>query len=501
MMSKFAYTLTALLASVAFLDDGVSAFPRPQDLNAGPVLSDTPAVANSGAGRVQMRMKYMTMSRSHPARGMPLINDSSLAFDTEIRITDAASLGLAENTDNYWAGTRAGVESFEKSFNDQFEKNIDKLPKIGRSGTAPWPSDYWPSYRGIPFFVSLFRRGLYLVTTDPETNIQLLIIVRNCTDGINFAYDGQSMSPAAKYAQAKGINPKMLADAISKVAGIDAWPDQPRCQGPQDCQASNDGSVCAKRTGSATGYCIPSWFGLCHAWAPAAILEPEPKCSVTKNGVTFGVMDIKALITQMYDGSHIGTFFAGTRCSDKDSATDEHGRMIDIACRDTAPDFFHIASANILGRLKKAFLVDITGNSEVWNQPVLSFSSENQVITKEEAIALVNPNEGTYKHTPEAVKFRKVTTVLNYIVEGVSEAPIATDATVGQFVKNKEYTYVLELDEKDTIIGGEWTGDSKKDHPDFVWIPTSKPNSNTVAAGIEYDFVRSLVEESQACSV
>ena len=40
---------------------------------------------------------------------------------------------------------------------------------------------------------------------------------------------------------------------------------------------------------------------VCHAWAPASIMEPEPRCPVNYKGVIFDVMDLKGLITQPYD--------------------------------------------------------------------------------------------------------------------------------------------------------------------------------------------------------
>ena len=32
------------------------------------------------------------------------------------------------------------------------------------------------------------------------------------------------------------------------------------------------GESCSMREGQTSGRCIPTWWGICHAWAPAAIL-------------------------------------------------------------------------------------------------------------------------------------------------------------------------------------------------------------------------------------
>ncbi len=34
--------------------------------------------------------------------------------------------------------------------------------------------------------------------------------------------------------------------------------------------------------------------------------------------------------------------------------------------------------------------------------------------------------------------------------------------------------YILELDINGIIIGGEWVGNSKLEHPDFIWIPIAR---------------------------
>src|SRR5437879_5503452 len=39
----------------------------------------------------------------------------------------------------------------------------------------------------------------------------------------------------------------------------------------------------------------PEWWGHCHAWAAAAILEPQPVQDVQQQGMTFHVGDMKGL--------------------------------------------------------------------------------------------------------------------------------------------------------------------------------------------------------------
>jgi hypothetical protein len=70
--------------------------------------------------------------------------------------------------------------------------------------------------------------------------------------------------------------------------------------------------------------------------------------------------------------------------------------------------------------------------------------------------------------------------------------------SIDRYTHTSHYTYVLEADAEGRLIGGEWTGASKKAHPDFVWLPL-EVTPHTIAGGkiklndvlgIYYDSVR-----------
>jgi hypothetical protein len=99
---------------------------------------------------------------------------------------------------------------------------------------------------------------------------------------------------------------------------------------------------------------MPARYGICHAWAAASIMEPEPRCPVTKNGVTFYPYDIKGLLTQYYEGGDLPTVYSGT-CFDGPNTParfDEFYRFADPTRRDIGPDFFHIAFTNVIDRFQ-----------------------------------------------------------------------------------------------------------------------------------------------------
>ena len=57
---------------------------------------------------------------------------------------------------------------------------------------------------------------------------------------------------------------------------------------------------------------------------------------------------------------------------------------------------------------------------------------------------------------------------------------------------------MLEVDADGKLNGGEWIGSSKKDHPDFLWLPTGRHSSTVAGGAIRYDQVKALLDASIA---
>ena len=67
---------------------------------------------------------------------------------------------------------------------------------------------------------------------------------------------------------------------------------------------------------------------------------------------------------------------------------------------------------------------------------------------------------------------------------------------IDSYTQTDHYEYVLELDAAGKIIGGEWVGEARYTHPDFLWLPI-KSSVATVAGGkISYDEVKKLMAAS-----
>jgi hypothetical protein len=191
-----------------------------------------------------------------------LIVATSLAFVACSSNPEAGPAGpnVSGASDAESTGTARSPEVWSRAddpaiFGGDLQRNLASLPTRGAAAVTPWAGSYWPTYR----------------------------------DSINYKWDGSnSDSPARKYELAfGGTNTEAK---VSAYFGIDSIRGN-SCVVDAQCD-SGLGEVCSKHHGAASGTCIASWFGVCHAWAPAAILLPEPKHGVTVNGVDFHVSDI-----------------------------------------------------------------------------------------------------------------------------------------------------------------------------------------------------------------
>ncbi|DAZ97798.1 TPA: hypothetical protein N0F65_009544 [Lagenidium giganteum] len=338
-------------------------------------------------------------------------------------------------------------------------------------GSQPWPSSYWPMFR----------------------------------DGINHRWSDDELSASEKYAKAFGKDVDEVTKEVSKKAGVLSQVDNgaSECTTDEECVGrEGDYVACGKRRGESKGLCIPKWFGICHAWAPAAILEEEPQCTVTKNGVDFTIMDIKGLLTQVYDDTDLHTIFTGARhdgASDE-SAVDQFGRFTDPARRDLGPGYFHLVTTNMLGKHGKSFVIDTSPDAPVWNQPIRGYNVKSvEYLSLAEGAKLVKDSLSSYVFNDKAVKTAKVATEVSWIFERETN-----EAWVGVHIDDathtQTYEYVLELDENNHIIGGEWINESKTNHPDFLWFPVGKPSDGAVTkSGISYADVKDLLEKARQC--
>jgi hypothetical protein len=459
-------------------------------------------------------------------------------------------------------------------FNPNLELVAANLPQTGEARNIPWASSYWPVYQ----------------------------------DNLNFKWGGAGTdAPSTKYS--KAFNVTGVEDGVSKNHGIDSQTGAKACTDNSGCDDKLE-EVCAKRDGATSGRCIPTWFGICHAWAPAAIMFPEPKKAVTYGGVEFKINDIKALMTLVHDRTE--SRFVSLRCDQLDASQeinfDKYGRPTgaSTSCKDTNPGTFHVLMTNYLGKQGESFVYDRTWDGQVWNQPLRGYRitsmTEVTALEANKAIGVVaeggvssektgntaagqttqlgsvavtpgssftvvmsgsgdpdlyvkfggEPSANSYDCRPyetgavetctltvpagatqafmmvnaygnDAANYKLAITSggsipTNYVfnanavklmkthmdVDYISESSSSTDGNLGsridQYTHQDRYDYILELDAAGKIIGGEWIGASKRQHPDFVWLPI-RSTVTTVAGGkISYANVKMIYDLSmQTC--
>jgi hypothetical protein len=388
------------------------------------------------------------------------------------------------------AGRRASLDAWRYTDNPMrfrvaLDLRLDSLPQSGSAQRRPWADSYWPTYQ----------------------------------DGINHRWQRtgrflDDLSPAEKYDAAfNGWDPKRVeglrpyrAEHGHFAAPFDASYYQRLGPLAEECSLRfgnlrtrnaaaagllrPDGSAKSGNASEDFGG-VESWFGLCHAWAPAAILEEEPLRPVVQGGIRFEVSDIKALLIACYDGT--AAYMVGSRNNDRDLDLDSRGRAVKADARDVNPGAFHVLLANLLGRESRSFCEDRTASYEVWNQPISNFRVRSVQEVSEAAAAALVQLSGDYRFNEQAARFFHVQTEVDYITE--SPASTRPNAEGRMQERTDPYAYVLETDANGVIMGGEWVGTSRTEHPDFLWLPTGAYRA--LSPFVVLDEVRGLLRRSR----
>jgi hypothetical protein len=105
---------------------------------------------------------------------------------------------------------------------------------------------------------------------------------------------------------------------------------------------------------------------------------------------------------------------------------------------------------------------------------------------------------GEYKYNTAAKRFFYVEMDLTYIRESRPAKTSHVDQALTSYSTTKHYAYILETDDGGRILGGEWVGDSRDNHPDFAWWSTGTPRSAMAGGLITYAEVKSLNDEAAA---
>lgn len=225
-----------------------------------------------------------------------------------------------------------------------------------------------------------------------------------------------------------------------------------------DIVTDNQGQASAWEAAEAARYGNVAWSGHCNGLAAAGIRTKEPIRSVRYRDVDFSPNDVKALLVEAFQNT--GTLVGG-RCESDEPDRDVFGRVtaLDADCRDLNPATLHLALTNYIGLHGAPVIIDREAGLEVWNYPAVAYAFTQKAISGVEAMQQLRAESQDYLYNSRAQRFMLVELQLTLVNE-----------------QSFRYSYILEGDGAGNIIGGEWLGGSKFDHPDFIWLTGTQPN-------------------------
>lgn len=248
---------------------------------------------------------------------------------------------------------------------------------------------------------------------------------------------------------------------------------------------------------------IESWWGHCNGWAAAAILTPEPRESVEAGGVSFGIADRKALLSEI--GMEVAGSFFGQRAETSSNTADS-------AFQDVHPNQFFLVLTNFVGTGFPMIMDRFTG-LEVWNHPVAGYRVEP--VTREDDLgphpsaSHVHRAEVTLRvwwvrddvagdHQTEDFSFRDSRSFQSRVLrfEAWLDGPLRFNEE-GSLVSSGN---VILSRSGSAVLGGAWrnTGLEFADsHPDYLWVATDFAASSGFSnPHLDHSFVRSRLATS-----
>ena len=351
---------------------------------------------------------------------------------------------------------RIDAQNDPARFQLTMNRRFAELPTSGESLRKPFPSNWWPMRQGgigrqwLPGSASPTEKWDLLVHADRIRDVSLTLAQRN---------------------------------ARGEPANEGAQPETFRYGPTTEWEHRNHG-----RHGDRDP---DTWWGHCNGWASYVLNEDEPtrpvnvrlennrvvECAPSQEGcVRFELGDVNALGAEIYwnDAARM----LGRRCEQQVSefTFDEAGRINAVECRDGNAGSFHIVNANMLGLLRRPYIVDLNADAEVWNYPVYRFEvTRNEEISVAEALRAIGAPAGTegWIYNRDAVRLVRIGVTADIVEDAIPPSTEPAGHLLERYTTRERYEYILELDARGDIIGGEWIGESKTKHPDFLWYSYS----------------------------
>lgn len=219
-------------------------------------------------------------------------------------------------------------------------------------------------------------------------------------------------------------------------------------------------------------YDADNWEGLCDAMSIAATVTIEPTKTRKVSGVDFSIAHQKALLTfshLKYPYKQYGITYRGD--------VDTDGTYQDIK-----PEAFHKLVMEIIGKQRRAFVIDETPGFEVWNKPLFRYRWQVMEDPENKDFAFL------VKGFPYLVKQRSAPSEMLTSDEDTIAPMYEYRLYVDKSVKDSEGNYL--------VVAGQWLRDSRGYHPGNVKVPETSgslgshnPEFNKYLKHFERNFV------------
>jgi hypothetical protein len=366
----------------------------------------------------------------------------------------------------------------KRFFNDKFETNIVNLPLVGQAEKKPWSGTYWPMQNGLASVRYQRNSRNSIGTIDPNSYDFLYKYTYNQSVAMYIQpNDYQNARRSQRSNLEKFINenysPSEKYDLLVGDLSFTLTKNQKR-SGLEHLKEHNGD--------------IPSWFGICHGWAPAAYHFDRPKKSLiltARNGLKlkFFPDDIKALASLFIANANTNTNFIGDICrvtKPKVPKSDPRtGLYLEAICHAINPGSFIITIGNQVGINKKNLVYDPKADDEVWNHPVSNYKMRYfNLLTGQfdyDPLRVKIPIKNIKRSTDKFLNFigrmasRKADSVVGVFINityGVETQPNFDDQDFKDANKTSGFEAAVELDSNNNIVGGEW---KYNEHPNFIW--------------------------------
>jgi hypothetical protein len=369
------------------------------------------------------------------------------------------------------------MDNPERFLNKTFTRNIRYLPLRANSTITPWSGHYWPLRYGL---ISVRYSGN---SKDTQYNY-------GSRSGGRYVPTYTFLQSINKYHQPAEHNFYSKLPDYEKYVNDNYSPSEKYdlLVGDYNFTLTNEMKTHGYEWQWTDGD-ISGWLGICHGWAVAAFMEKRPLHPVylrAADGVTvikFLPDDMKALASVFWAMAPFDNHMVGYRCQkgwmlnqlERDTRT---GLMLDYQCFGINPGSFHLLFTNQIGIRGRNLVFEPKISSQIWNQPVIGYSSfyyhpitnrtgtldESQITTGQAKLYNIPFINFVLRNETEPTRYIvgvNTTVYYKFEINPNHEKFDTPDAE-----KKVSYTYILQLDENHNIIGGEWTTNA---HPHYAY--------------------------------